>query len=220
MISRCLDFSESVMIRLPAGGSFDVRDLVIYITTSGRDYIIQGQQNTSFVNHTKRRSLDYWLRERTPNRDTRQAENSVLDALVATGRFEIVDNLICPDSGEECKGVRLTPQFQRADEPRMLEIHVTTTDGEFESDLNAANIQGISAECRPIMAFDSAGHIFQVVVTVASTMAGRVLGKWLADRIARDPGQSQITINNHVTINAQNVTQVIQQIVDEPDRKK
>lgn len=97
------------MISLPAGGSFDAQDLVTYINTSGRDYIIQGQQNTLFASHTKPQSLDYWLREHSPNRDTRQAENSVLNALVATGRFEIVNNLICPDSGEECKGVRLTP---------------------------------------------------------------------------------------------------------------
>ena len=97
------------MIHLPAGGSFDERDLVTHINTSGRDYIIQGQQNTSFANHTKPQSLDYWLREHSPNRDTRQAENTVLDALVATGRFEIVNNLICPDTGEKCKGVRLTP---------------------------------------------------------------------------------------------------------------
>lgn len=97
------------MIHLPAGGSFDARDLVAYINASGRDYIIQGQQNTSFANHTKPQSLDYWLREHSPNRDTRQAENTVLDALVATGQFEIVNNLICPDSGEECKGVRWTP---------------------------------------------------------------------------------------------------------------
>lgn len=205
------------MIHLPAGGSFDPRDLVAYIRSVRRAYIIQGQQNASFENHTKPHSLDYWLRERSRNRDTRQAENSVLDALVATGWFEIVDDLRCPDSDEECKGVRLTRQ---GNELVIIELNITTTDETFVSDLNAAGIQDIRAEYRPIMAFDSAEHFFQVVVTVASTMAGRVLGKWLADRIARDPSQSKITINNHVTINAQNVTQVIQQIVDEPDRKK
>lgn len=208
------------MIHLPAGGSFDARDLVAYINASGRDYIIQGQQNTSFANHTKPQSLDYWLRERSRNRDTRQAENSVLDDLVATGWFEIVNNLRCPDSEEECKGVRLTRGAQKANELRMIELHITTTDEALVSDLNAEDIRGVSAEDRPIVAFDAAERIFQVVVAVGSTLSSQLLGAWLADRLKKTPGQHSITINNHITINAQNVVQVIRQIVDKQDNKK
>lgn len=95
------------MIDLPYGGAFDEHDLVAYIRASGRDYIIQGQQAVSLDEHTKPQSLDYWLRQFGKNPNTKQAENSVLDALVATGLFEISKNLICPDTGERCKGLRL-----------------------------------------------------------------------------------------------------------------
>jgi hypothetical protein len=95
------------MIKLPYGGQFDENDLVAYVKASGRDYIIQGQQAASYASHTKPKSLDYWLRQHASNRDTKQAENSVLDALVATGLFRIEKQLDCPDSGRKCKGLRL-----------------------------------------------------------------------------------------------------------------
>ena len=95
------------MIDLPYGGAFEEHDLVAHIRASGRDYIIQGQQALSLDEHTKPQSLDYWLRQFGKNPNTKQAENSVLDALVATGLFEIIRTLICPDSGERCKGLRL-----------------------------------------------------------------------------------------------------------------
>lgn len=96
------------MINLPYGTPFDENDLVAYIRESGRDYIIQGQQACSFADHSKPHSLDYWLRQNyANNHDTKQAENVVLDALVATGQFTVVARLRCPDSGARCKGVRL-----------------------------------------------------------------------------------------------------------------
>lgn len=95
------------MINLPYGGNFDEHDLVKHIKGTGRDYIIQGQQAVSLGEHTKLQSLDYWLRQFGKNPDTKQAENSVLDALVATGLFEIISKLICPESGKKCKGLRL-----------------------------------------------------------------------------------------------------------------
>lgn len=96
-----------MMIALSYGGSFNEHDLVDYIRTSSRNYIIQGQQTLSRANHTKPHSLDYWLRQFGHNADTKQADNGVLDALVATGLFVIVEDLVCPDSGGHCKGVRL-----------------------------------------------------------------------------------------------------------------
>lgn len=95
------------MIDLPNGGQFNVDDLIAYIEASGRNYIIQGQQSVSRENHSKHQSLDYWLRQFAANPDTKQAENSVLNALVRTGLFEVVDDLVCPETGENCKGLRL-----------------------------------------------------------------------------------------------------------------
>lgn len=95
------------MIELPSGLRIDEHDLAAYVIASGRDYIIQGQQNASFQNHTKPRSLDVWLRGFAENRDTKQADNSVTAALARTGLFEEADNLRCPDTLEPCKGLRL-----------------------------------------------------------------------------------------------------------------
>ena len=100
-------------IELPHGGpgaGFRLSELVAHIQHSGRDYIIQGQQNYTLAEHTKPHSLDVWLRRHwTDRKDTRQAVNQVVKALVATGYFE-VDRLPCPDSGRQCKGLRLLNQ--------------------------------------------------------------------------------------------------------------
>jgi hypothetical protein len=97
-------------IALPHGGpgaGFPLSALVAHIRSTGRDYIIQGQQNCTLQEHTKPSSLDAWLRQNyTGREDTRQAVNRVVKALVATGYFE-VDRLPCPDSGRRCKGLRL-----------------------------------------------------------------------------------------------------------------
>lgn len=99
-------------IRLPhgePGSGFSVSQLANHIRSTGRDYIIQGQQQCTLENHTKPHSLDVWLRVNCTRRhDTKQAVNQVIDALVDTGQFEVVWGLICPDSGERCKGIRLT----------------------------------------------------------------------------------------------------------------
>ena len=100
-------------IRLPHGGSdsgFYAEVLVAHIASSGRDYIIQGQQNCILAEHSKPHSLDLWLRQNyTHLKDTKQATNEVIDALLATEMFQERD-LICPDSGRLCKGVKLTPK--------------------------------------------------------------------------------------------------------------
>ena len=95
------------MINLPYGGQFNENTLVAHIQAAGRNYIIQGQKSVSFAGHTKPQSLDYWLRQFASNHNTKQAENSVLNALVATGLFRIANNLVCPDSGRPCKGLLL-----------------------------------------------------------------------------------------------------------------
>ena len=98
-------------INLPYGGQgakFDSGLLIDHIKSSGRDYIIQGQTHETLSNHKKPHSLDYWLRIRfTENRDTNQATNEVIDQLVDTGVFVIEGKLLCPDSGRNCKGIKL-----------------------------------------------------------------------------------------------------------------
>jgi hypothetical protein len=105
-------------IELPHGGpgaGFTLSALAEHIRNTGRDYIIQGQQRCALAEHTKPNSLvlvapKLHLAQHRPSalwEDTRQAVNQVLDALVATGHFEVVRGLPCPDSGRRCKGLRL-----------------------------------------------------------------------------------------------------------------
>jgi DNA-3-methyladenine glycosylase I len=100
-----------LFIHLPHGGSgsgFRLSQLVDYVQRSGRDYIIQAQQQCKLREHTKPHSLDVWLRKNhAAIPDTAQAVNSVMRALEATGRFEIVQKLVCPDTGRKCKGLKL-----------------------------------------------------------------------------------------------------------------
>jgi len=90
------------------GAQFDEKELIENLKAHFRDYIIQGQQNCSLLNHTKPNSLDYWLRINYAHEpDTKQAVNEVVDQLVATGKFEKAYGLSCPDSGKRCKGLRI-----------------------------------------------------------------------------------------------------------------
>ena len=95
------------MINLSYGGSFNEQALVSHIRQSGRNYIIQGQTACARANHRKPDSLDYWLRRFAHNPDTKQADNDIVDKLVATGLFFKVSKLHCPNSGRLCKGLVL-----------------------------------------------------------------------------------------------------------------
>jgi len=99
------------VIKLPHGGkdsSFPIKDLVSYIKSMNRDYIIQGGVNCKYEEHPKCHSLDYWLRSYyARNKDTKQAVTSVIDDLLSTGLFSLDEKLLCPDSGRLCKGVVL-----------------------------------------------------------------------------------------------------------------
>lgn len=93
------------MIETDYGAVFNEYDLIKYIKKSGRNYIIQGQTACSKADHPKPKSLDYWLRQFASNEDTKQADNSAMEQLVATGLFKESRNLVCPDSGRRCKGL-------------------------------------------------------------------------------------------------------------------
>ena len=71
------------------------------------DYIIQGQKACKLEDHYKPMSLDYWLRRFARDPNLKQADNSVMEALVATGLFTVSDNLECPTTGRICKGLVL-----------------------------------------------------------------------------------------------------------------
>ena len=93
------------MIDLTYGGTFNEQHLLDYINQSGRNYIIQGQENCTLQNHPKPQSLDYWLRQFADKPDMKQADNEVVAALIATGLFTLSNNLICPTSDQRCKGL-------------------------------------------------------------------------------------------------------------------
>jgi hypothetical protein len=101
-----------IMIRLPYGGplaSFDEQELIDHIKSKFRNHIIQGQQQCGLQNHTKPNSLDYWLRvnHSKGRSDTKQAVNEIVEQLISTGKFAIAEDLVCPDSGRKCKGLRI-----------------------------------------------------------------------------------------------------------------
>ena len=75
------------LINLPYGNNtFDSNDLKDYIRRTGKNYIIQGQENCKRMNHPKPNSLDCWLRDNyAQNPDTKQAINEVIADLVNTG---------------------------------------------------------------------------------------------------------------------------------------
>jgi len=103
-------------IELHRGGPvvrFRVRDLIDHIEQSGRAYIVVGDVDCALADHPKPSSLDYWLRENfAKNKDTKQATNEVIRQLVATGMFEQLDGLRCPDSGQKCQGLRLKSRVE------------------------------------------------------------------------------------------------------------
>lgn len=100
------------MIDLPHGGGarFNEHDLVDFVLSfrPARNYIIIGASHVAVTKYHKRHTLDYWLRGRCAYRDTTQAVEGVIDALVATGLFVDEEKLLCPESHRKCRGLRLS----------------------------------------------------------------------------------------------------------------
>lgn len=86
--------------------TFLVSDLIADMQRLGMTWIIQGQRNCTLAQHSKPQSLDYWMRSRCGNPNTKQAVNQVFDDLVATQKF-IAGQYQCPDTGRQCKGLKL-----------------------------------------------------------------------------------------------------------------
>ncbi len=99
------------MITLPHDNdrSFDLTIIIRHLQTTGRQFIIQGQQHVTLAEHTKQNSLDYFLRTNVAlARDTAQATTEVIEQICDTGFFVFTRGLICPDSGRPCQGIVLT----------------------------------------------------------------------------------------------------------------
>lgn len=93
-------------IRIHNSETFDALELIAELKQRGVNAIVQGQQAVALDSHTKPQSLDYWLRARSKNKDTKLATNEVIDQLVNTDLF-IEDEVHCADSGRKCKGVKI-----------------------------------------------------------------------------------------------------------------
>jgi hypothetical protein len=87
--------------------AFDEQELIDAIKASGKTFMIQGQRVMTLGRHPKQKSLDVWLRKRfSEKKYTKLADNYVVDALIATGKFEMSKE-ICPESGRRCKSIKL-----------------------------------------------------------------------------------------------------------------
>ena len=97
-------------IYLQSGNTFDSDDLVKYIKTTERNYIIRGpHKDCTFENHPQKSSLDYWLRVNyAQNPDIKQASNDIITQLLRTGAFDL-GKFPCPDSlyKKLCKGLAI-----------------------------------------------------------------------------------------------------------------
>jgi hypothetical protein len=97
------------LINLPYGGKGDyfvIKDLIDYIRSQKRNFIIIGGANCTLSKHKKPQSLDYWLRSHyTQRKNTRQAVQQVIENIVASSFFEVRNDLVCPDTGRHCMGL-------------------------------------------------------------------------------------------------------------------
>ena len=69
----------------------------------------------------------------------------------------------------------------------MLEIQILTTDNSLVDDLNSVALDGVRAEYRPTLAFDSTEYILQIVIGAAAPAALSLAAHWLADRFKNQP---------------------------------
>jgi hypothetical protein len=101
----------------------------------------------------------------------------------------------------------------------MLELRVFTTDETFVEDLNAAGIEGVRADYRPTMAYDSAEHVYEIVIGAASGAALKFAADWIMLRLKKQI-PSQMVINNCYVKNSENVTIIINNYVSTQNQDK
>ena len=67
----------------------------------------------------------------------------------------------------------------------MFELRVITMHQTFVEALNAAGIEGVRAEYRPTMAYDTAHeHILEIVVTSATSAGLKLAADWIVGYLA------------------------------------
>jgi hypothetical protein len=82
--------------------------LLSHLNDRQRDYIALGEQQASVSEHTKRQSLDFWLRTHMArDADQAQATQTVLKLLCATGLFKVDHQVPCPDTETTYTGLRV-----------------------------------------------------------------------------------------------------------------
>lgn len=99
-----------MQITLPEdnGTQFNLDLLLRHMIAEGITHIIIGQQHVALANHTKDRSLDYWLRTNIAgNQDTAQATNEVIEQICNSGLFVRSNNLMCSNTNQVCSGIEL-----------------------------------------------------------------------------------------------------------------
>ena len=90
------------------GLSIDINELLQILKDRKMKFIIQGQQHCSLKNHSKKSSLDYYLRLRSGQYiNTCQADDSVINQICETGIFKVNIHLKCPETGRKCKGIEI-----------------------------------------------------------------------------------------------------------------
>jgi hypothetical protein len=91
----------------------------------------------------------------------------------------------------------------------MTKIKIYTTDQTFLDDLNAARIEGVEADYRPEMAFDTGAEtILTIVVSAVASTGLKLFADWFLSRLKNSPPPTQLTINSQ-TVNAENVVTII-----------
>lgn len=89
---------------------FNVNELIEHMQKEELPYLIQGQQMSSYKDHSKKKSLDYWIRGKSNDPEKKQADNGVIEQLVRTGYFYEDQELQCPETRVKCKGIVLVTE--------------------------------------------------------------------------------------------------------------
>ncbi len=87
---------------------FDSNLLVDHIKNQQISFIIIGGQHVKLSDHTKSKSLDFWLRVNVAeNKNTCQISKKFIEDLCNTGRFQVIEKSKCPDTMRFCKAIAL-----------------------------------------------------------------------------------------------------------------
>jgi hypothetical protein len=83
-----------------------------------------------------------------------------------------------------------------------------TTDQKFVELLNSAGIKGVIAKYHPTMAYDSAEHVSEILVTAMGSVALKLLAEWIIMYWNKEK-PSKMIINNHTVSNAEQIATII-----------